>query len=180
MSYYNPQPYFGVQYPRTSMVPQNEQQMMHPGNQVPVPQISMPGMFNTTPQPPEQYHNSTPNSGIIWVQGIEGAKSYMVPPNTSVLLMDSEGTRFYIKSADAAGLPNTRIFEFKEVSANSLSSSPVPSFNPDSFVPRNEFDSLKMEFEQYKSLVGSIAQMNNGGATNESKPTSKSSAKQQP
>ena len=50
-----------------------------------------------------------------WVQGETGAKSYLVAPNTTVLLLDSENQRFYLKSADTSGMPMPlRVFEFTE------------------------------------------------------------------
>lgn len=53
--------------------------------------------------------------GYNWVQGYEGAKAYLVAPGQSVLLMDSEGQSFYIKSADASGMPMPlRIFDYTE------------------------------------------------------------------
>lgn len=70
------------------------------------------------------------SSGIIWVQGEAGAKSYMVAPGASVMLMDSEGDAFYIKSADAAGMPlPLRIFDYQERQAQQASppaAQPVP------------------------------------------------------
>jgi hypothetical protein len=52
---------------------------------------------------------------IIWVQGEEGAKAYMVAAGNSVLLMDSENSAFYIKSTDASGMPlPLRVFDYKE------------------------------------------------------------------
>ena len=52
------------------------------------------------------------NNGIIWIQGENAAKSYLVAPNTTVLLMDSESQRFYLKSYDASGMPlPLRVFE---------------------------------------------------------------------
>ena len=54
-------------------------------------------------------------NGIIWVQGEAGAKSYLVGAGQSVLLMDAEGSTFYIKSTDASGMPMPlRIFDYKE------------------------------------------------------------------
>lgn len=54
-------------------------------------------------------------SGIQWVQGEAGAKAYWVAPGASVMLMDSEEPRFYIKSADGAGMPMPlRIFDYTE------------------------------------------------------------------
>lgn len=67
-------------------------------------------------QPPQQQQNV--NQGILWVQGEAGAKSYLVAPNTSVLLMDSENERFYIKTTDSAGMPTLRTFEYKEAGVN--------------------------------------------------------------
>ncbi len=67
----------------------------------------------TQPQAVTQTHA---NSGLIWVQGIEAAKSYLVAPNTTVMLMDSEGDQFYLKSADASGMPMPlRVFKYEEI-----------------------------------------------------------------
>lgn len=61
-------------------------------------------------QSPQQSGN-----GITWVQGEEGAKAYIVAPGASVMLMDSEGQSFYIKSADASGMPMPlRVFDYTE------------------------------------------------------------------
>lgn len=54
------------------------------------------------------------NSSLIWIQGEQAAKSYLVAPNTTVLLMDSESSRFYLKSCDASGMPMLRVYEYKE------------------------------------------------------------------
>lgn len=63
------------------------------------------------------YYNAyQPQTGIIWVNGLEGAKSYPVVPGNSILLMDSgDDSVFYIKSVDMSGMPQPlRIFEYKE------------------------------------------------------------------
>ena len=49
-----------------------------------------------------QQQTSQQTAPIIWVQGEEGAKAYMVAAGNSVLLMDSENSTFYIKSTDAS------------------------------------------------------------------------------
>lgn len=55
------------------------------------------------------------SSPINWVQGIEGAKAFPVAPGNTVLLMDSDGSCFYIKSADNCGMPMPlRTFDYKE------------------------------------------------------------------
>ena len=67
-------------------------------------------------QMPMQQPRQDPN-GLIWVQGEAGAKSWFVAPGATVLLMDSENPRFYMKSADINGVPAMRTFEYSEVGA---------------------------------------------------------------
>lgn len=54
------------------------------------------------------------NTGIIWVQGEEAAKAYLVAPNSTVTLWDAEKQRIYIKSADASGMPSMRVISWQE------------------------------------------------------------------
>lgn len=67
---------------------------------------------------PNQYQpqaSQPANNGIVWVQGLEGAKAYPVAAGNSVLLMDSETSVFYIKSTDASGMPQPlRTFDYTE------------------------------------------------------------------
>ena len=64
------------------------------------------------------------------------------------MLLDAENSVFYLKSADASGMPlPLRIFDYKErsvmpqqVVGGSVS---AEQFNPDRFVTREEFDELK-------------------------------------
>ena len=71
------------------------------------------------PYYPQQYNLTQPQagqqnaSGLIWVQGEAGAKSYMVAPNNTVALWDSESQTVYLKSADASGMPSMRILDYK-------------------------------------------------------------------
>ena len=61
------------------------------------------------------YMRSDQRPGIQWVQGLAGAKSFLVGAGESQLLMDSEANVFYIKSTDASGMPlPLRIFDYKE------------------------------------------------------------------
>lgn len=58
-----------------------------------------------------------PNNGMIWVQGEAGAKSYLVAPGNTVVLWDSEDQVIYIKSSDAAGMPEMKVLEYHERTA---------------------------------------------------------------
>lgn len=61
-------------------------------------------------------------NGRIWVQGEAGAKSYLVAPNNTVDLWDSESPVIYIKSADASGLPSLKILDYsvRETNGNTV------------------------------------------------------------
>lgn len=86
-------------------------------------------------QPQQQNQNS-----LIWVQGEAGAKSYMVANGNSVLLMDSESQTFYLKSADASGMPSMRIFDYHEREAQKPQ--PMQSQDNKNYVTREEFNAL--------------------------------------
>lgn len=73
--------------------------------------------YNYVQQPIVQPQVTQPvnDTGILWVQGEAGAKSWAVAPGKSVMLMDSESSTFYIKSSDNSGMPMPlRIFDYKE------------------------------------------------------------------
>ena len=95
------------------------------------------------------------NNGLIWVQGESGAKSYMVPPNSTVMLMDSESQRFYLKSTDASGMPQPlRIFEYTERPQNATQRpSESQSIDLSGFVAKAEFDAFKSEINDILKKV---------------------------
>lgn len=70
------------------------------------PQYSQPNI--NQPQTNQQGASS-----LIWVQGEAGAKSYMVAPNTTIALWDSESQTVYLKSADASGMPSMRVLDYQ-------------------------------------------------------------------
>lgn len=97
-------------------------------------------------QVPQQAQNQ---NGLIWVQGEAGAKSYLVAPNSTVMLMDSEAQRFYLKSSDASGMPlPLRIFEYTEKAQNAPNSAPASqSMDLSSYATKAELDAFKAEIE---------------------------------
>lgn len=97
------------------------------------------------------------NQGLLWVQGEAGAKSYLVAPNTTVLLMDSEGSRFYLKSTDNAGMPNLRTFEYSEVSQNAPQPpQTVPDNLDDKYVTRGEYETLQAKYADILDKLNSF------------------------
>lgn len=106
-------------------------------------QYQMPQPMQQTAQPPQT------NQGLLWVQGEAGAKSYLVAPNTTVLLMDSEGSRFYLKSTDNAGMPSLRVFEYSEVTQNAPQAAQSEQINlDDKYVTRQEYDALQGKYAE--------------------------------
>ena len=88
-------------------------------------------------------------NGLIWVQGEAGAKSYMIAPNSTVMLMDSESQRFFLKSTDVSGMPQPlRIFEYHETTQNAHKTAPIEqTVDYSSFATKAEFEAFKGEIE---------------------------------
>ena len=57
----------------------------------------------------------SPATNIQYVQGEAGAKGYPLANGYTMLLMDSEDQKFYIKSTDATGMPTMKKFKFEEI-----------------------------------------------------------------
>ena len=102
-------------------------------------------------QPPQT------NQGIIWVQGEAAARSYLVAPNSTVLLMDSETSRFYLKSANNAGMPSMQIFEYSEVTQNApQAAQSVPNNLDDKYVTREEYSRLQAQYAEIMDKLDSF------------------------
>ena len=104
------------------------------------------------------------NQGLLWVSGEVGAKSYLVAPNSTVLLMDSDSSRFYLKSADNAGMPSLRIFEYNEVTNLPQNAPQAPNLDEnilnDKFVTREEYEGLKRQYESIMERLNSMVSDN--------------------
>lgn len=94
------------------------------------------------PQTPQQ-------SGILWVQGEEAAKAYLVAAGNSVLLMDSEKQTFYLKSTDQSGMPlPLRVFDYAERAVAPIIGAHATQIPAGEFVTRAEFDALTAKIER--------------------------------
>lgn len=110
---------------------------------------------------PQQVSNQFPyqtqaqnNNGIIWVSGEAGAKAYLVAPNTSVTLWDTESQTIYVKSADASGMPSMKTLDYtmRESIVPEAKISPVSDYatKDDISTIRNEIDEIKANIESMK------------------------------
>lgn len=119
-------------------------------NQQPFQQ-QQPQMQN--PQPTMQMQ-----SNIEYVNGIEGAKAFILPPNTQKLLLDSDNAFFYIKTTDTQGKPSVRRFRYIDIDAEQQAQPQRQEQPQDNYVTLQQFtdllqnfDDLKKEFEKLKS-----------------------------
>lgn len=112
----------------------------------------------TQQQPQMMQQPQVNDTGILWVQGEAGAKSWAVAPGKSVMLMDSESNTFYIKSSDNSGMPMPlRIFDYTERTVQSQVQPKVAQhteLDTSQFVTREELDKKLHElFSKEKEVV---------------------------
>lgn len=111
----------------------------------------MPAMAGYSPQPPMQQQQA----GLTWVQGEAGAKSFLVAPNTTVDLWDSEAQVIYLKSADASGMPSMKVLDYTIRDSSNLP--PKTPVTPE-YATKNEVetikDDLRHEIDQIKESLG--------------------------
>lgn len=91
------------------------------------------------------------NSNLIWVQGEAGAKSYLVAPNTTVQLWDSEAQTIYLKSADGSGMPSMKILDYTIRDNNSTETqSHTRILDDPGYATKDEFLSLQEQVEELR------------------------------
>lgn len=120
------------------------------------PQYQVPYLQGTQMSQANQ-SQQTPNNNLIWVQGEAGAKSYLVAPNTTVQLWDSEAQVIYLKSADASGMPSMKILDYTirdmtPVNAP-VGASPAPTINTQDFALRTDLDALAGQINALRAEI---------------------------
>lgn len=86
-------------------------------------------------------------SGLVWVNGEEGAKEYPVAKGNTVLLLDSQDSNFYLKTIDLTGIVSIRKFKFEEIVVE------VKSEEVKEKEVNKEFEDLKSEFKSLKDEI---------------------------
>ena len=127
-------------------------------------QIYYPQQYQPSLTQQNQSYSSQPQqnaNSIIWVQGEAGAKSYLVAPNTTVQLWDSEDQVIYLKSADASGMPSMKILDYKIRDTSSPAQQTQAIVNePVNPVPNADYvtrDELKAFETQIQEQIANIA-----------------------
>lgn len=84
---------------------------------------SMPNPQPNQPQQPQ----AQPQNTYAFVNGIEGAKSYPMAPNQTVMLMDSEQPIAYMKQSNGMGQATLKYFRLVEISEADLRAPQAPA-----------------------------------------------------
>jgi len=134
--------------------------MAYPGFQTVYPQMYYPQY-----QPQQQAQQT---SGITWIQGEAAAKSYLVAPNNSVVLFDSESQTIYIKSADASGMPSMKILDYtiRQAPGNGPTTpASAQTINNIDYATRAEISALQGEINALKAELENMTKK--GASSNE-------------
>ena len=101
---------------------------------------------------PQMQQPQAQNNNMVWVQGETGAKSFLIAPNTTVPLWDSEQQTIYIKSSDASGMPSMKIIDYTIRDTNSH---PANKIVANDYVTKQELSDFKSEVsEMIKKELG--------------------------
>lgn len=104
-------------------------------------------------QQPQAQPQQQQQSDMIWVQGEAGARSYMVAPNCTIPLWDSEKCVIYLKSSDSKGVPSMRIIDYtirdeqRPQAFESLQ---------DSFATKQDINALSKQYETLKGQLDAL------------------------
>lgn len=93
---------------------------------------------------------------LTFINGIEGAKAFIVAPNQTIYLKDSDSNILYEKKADAQGRYTLTAFELKQVEINTLQATPTSTY-----ATTSDLNALKSTFiEQMNILSSKIEKLN--------------------
>lgn len=106
--------------------------------------------FTQQQQNQSQSQQSPPiNDTLVFVEGENSAKAYMMSKNTRMALWDSKEQKIYLKTTDVNGIPSTQVLEYKIIEPVKLE---------DKFLTKEEFtktlnDSLSKIITELKGAL---------------------------
>lgn len=90
-------------------------------------------------QPNNYYQQPRTNGNLIFVNGMEGAKSYQIQPNQMVMLLDSDNPIIYKKTANAYGQATIEPFELVPIQEHK---------QEEKYVLRTDFEALVKRIDE--------------------------------
>ena len=117
---------------------------------------------------PQYYQQPQQNGSPIWIQGEAAAKSYLVAPNTTVVLFDSEQQTIYLKSADPSGMPSIKVLDYTvrdsaKNTANSASTAPAGSLLE--YATKDEIKAISERITAMNERIENIAKQKGAKAS---------------
>lgn len=90
-------------------------------------------------------------NNLIFVNGIEGAKSYQVQPNQITMLLDSDNPIIYKKVANAFGQATIECFKLVSINENELKGTNTqPNIE---YATKAEFEALVKRIDELNNLI---------------------------
>ena len=115
------------------------------------------------PQYQPQFQQQTPTQpapaqqNIIWVQGEAAARGYLMAPNTTLPLWDSESNTIFLKTTDAAGMPSMKVLDYTirdTTPANApVAASAAPGNNSPAYATKADVDALTARIDALSAEV---------------------------
>lgn len=96
---------------------------------------------------PQQYQQP---QGLQFVNGIESAQLYQLPPNSKQILMDKELARFYLVETDASGQKSVKAYDFAEAKPQATQ-----------YVTVEQFEEVKQGYESLTQQLKQLIQQTN-------------------
>jgi hypothetical protein len=106
-----------------------------------------PQQFQQPISTPQPQINQNQNNPIIWVSGEAGAKAFLVAPNTTVQLWDSENPVIFLKSADASGMPSMKILDYTIREGEKQQNTPLKN-DMNNYATKEELNAFRSEILQ--------------------------------
>ena len=94
--------------------------------------------------PYQQPDSLRSQNNLIWVRGKENARSMQLQPNSTLIMLDNEANKFYIKTTDDIGLGRLRVFNYIEEDDNQSAEQQqkVDTLDLSNYVTKEELDNI--------------------------------------
>lgn len=124
------------------------------------------------PMQPPPMATPTPNNDMIFVLGQNEAESYPVAPNATVTMWDKNQKTFYIKTANAQGIPSMQIYDFTERPQNTPQTLTEHTCQcSDKFATKEQLNALHGKFDDILAILEDLQTKSNTKSTKTPKKT---------
>ena len=106
-------------------------------------QNNYPNYNNYGYQAPQMHQVNQSFMRLSFVNGIEEARAYILEPNTSIYLRDSNANKLYIKSCDNTGI--STIDEYDLIKSTENKANFNENVDVGQFITKDDFNALKKE-----------------------------------